>query len=179
VDVSAGVFDAASLAENSIIDETGAQVPLIQDEHTPSWLGRVEFRPAPVARMKSLSAGSSYFVNDDLYMANVFAGAGMTGRIGILAGYMRTRKTGVRTTDTVAAEVIWRLMDPFMVIVRGEKGDTVSKLGTDDIKTYTNQLVIGAQMFVLPYVELRPEYRIVDTERYRSARYAVQLHLFR
>jgi hypothetical protein len=31
---------------------------------------------------------------------------------------------------------------------------------------------------VLPFVELRPEWRWVDTERYRSSRIAAQLHLF-
>jgi hypothetical protein len=43
---------------------------------------------------------------------------------------------------------------------------------------YTTQLVLGARLFVLPFVELRPEWRWVDTERYRSSRIAAQLHLF-
>jgi len=39
-------------------------------------------------------------------------------------------------------------------------------------------VVLGAHVFVLPYVEIRPEYRIVDTDDFRSTRYAFQLHLF-
>ena len=66
-----------------------------------------------------------------------------------------------------------------LLILRGERGETVSSIGGNDIETHTNQGLIGAQIFLLPYVEVRPEYRIVDTERFRSKRWAVQVHLFR
>ena len=51
-------------------------------------------------------------------------------------------------------------------------------IGDLDIETYTKQGAIGALIIVAPMVEVRPEFRIVDTERYRSNRYAMQFHIF-
>ena len=50
----------------------------------------------------------------------------------------------------------------------------------------TRQMVLGAQFFPLPYVEIRPEYRLIRSTRTTSAskdeyilgQYALQVHLF-
>jgi hypothetical protein len=44
----------------------------------------------------------------------------------------------------------------------------------------TNQYLIGLRIIPLPFIELRPEYRIYDREWAEGyqAQYAVQLHIF-
>ncbi|MCA9542430.1 MAG: hypothetical protein KC620_26215, partial [Myxococcales bacterium] len=52
---------------------------------------------------------------------------------------------------------------------------TETVAGTDRGAT---QYVAGLEFFPLPYVELRPEYRIVKTDAFLFGQPAVQLHLF-
>ena len=42
----------------------------------------------------------------------------------------------------------------------------------------TWQYVAGVELFVLPYIEVRPEYRLVDNLDYRFGQATVQVHLF-
>ena len=174
-----GVFDAESLAENFVVDNYGSQISLIDDKNKPSWLGRLVLMPKILNGEKSLFAGGSFFVNDDFSISNLFIGIGLTERVSIIGDYTRSVKNDMRTTNNLMLEATYRLIEPILVTFRGEKGETVSDIGGKNIETYTNQGVIGLQIFVIPYIKLRPEYRIVDTERYRSTRYAVQLHIFR
>ena len=86
------------------------------------------------------------------------------------------------------AQVLQSLNCEHAFVVHGDDGlDEVTSTGRtqvcevigDEIKTYANQGLIGAQIFILPSIELRPEYRIVDTEQFRSTRWALMLHVFR
>jgi hypothetical protein len=43
---------------------------------------------------------------------------------------------------------------------------------------YMNQGLIGAQVMVLPFVEVRPKYLIQENDLYQSTRLAMQLHIF-
>ncbi|MFC1539290.1 hypothetical protein ACFL6H_07695 [Candidatus Latescibacterota bacterium] len=165
---TAGVFDAKSLAENFVIDNSGHQVSLIDDKHNPSWLGRIVFWPENFIEQISIFPGVSYYVNNDFSISNLFAGIGILEKISLLTDYSRTVKTDMRSTNNL-----------MRLFIRSERGKTFTNIGGSDLETYTNQGVIGAQILILPYVEFRPEYRIVDTERFRSTRYFAQLHIFR
>ncbi len=176
--LNAGIFDAESLAENFIINKSGKQVSLISDKHNPSWLGRFVFNPRISGSKKGLYAGSSYFINDDFSITNFFTGIGMIENLSIIADYAITSKTGIRKTNNLMLEFTYSLLEPLIITVRGEKGATVFEIGGNDIETYLNQLVMGVQIFILPYIEVRPEYRILDTEQYKTSRYALQLHIF-
>ncbi len=69
-------------------------------------------------------------------------------------------------------------MQPLNVFVRYEGAKT------DFINTETsfeaNQYVVGAHIFVLPFIDLLPEYRIYDRGDVdgTSAQWAIQLHIF-
>ena len=142
-------------------------------------LGRIVYWPEKFNENINLFSGGSYFIHDDFSISSLFTGIGFIDRVSVLTDYTRTEKTDMRTTQNFMAELTYRIVTPLQIIVRGERGKTFTSIGGKDIKTYTNQALIGTQIFILPYVELRPEYRIVDTERFRSTRYAVQLHIFR
>jgi hypothetical protein len=90
--------------------------------------------------------------------------------------YTRLHLPGVIRRWSLSAELELWLWNAVMPYVRLEHGESALE-GLTPVP-YTTQLVLGARLFVLPFVELRPEWRWVDTERYRSSRIAVQLHLF-
>jgi hypothetical protein len=61
--------------------------------------------------------------------------------------------------------------------IRYEHGATMR--GAVAEAAMVNSIILGAQLFPVPYVEIRPEYRIWDTVNpgYTS-RWNVQLHIF-
>ena len=52
---------------------------------------------------------------------------------------------------------------------------TTDKAGDEFV---TDALVLGAEFFPVPYLELRPEYRILRTDDYSIGQYTIQVHLF-
>jgi hypothetical protein len=58
--------------------------------------------------------------------------------------------------------------------LRAERARTETADGT----LRADQYVAGLEFFVLPGVELRPEYRLVETESYRLGHAVIQLHTF-
>ena len=113
-----------------------------------------------------------------MYLLNVFSGIGLKEKLSVITEYSYSQKGNVRTTDNIMVELTYRPLKPLLLFIRGERGTTLESFSGFDFDSHTNQGVLGAQVFMLPSVELRPEYRIVDTEQYRSSRYALQLHLF-
>lgn len=176
--VTAGAFDAGSLAENRVTGSDSLQRSLIEDKNTPSMLGRVVFWPRPFGHQVPMYTGVSLLVNGDFSLTNVFAGVGLTDAVSLMAEYARSDKKGLRTTDNVSVDLTWQALDALLVYVRGERGTTTLTALQQETDVYTNQIVVGTQIFLMPFVELRPEYRWVDTEAFTSTRYAVQLHLF-
>lgn len=176
--LTAGVFDAASLAENYVRNSAGTVVPLINDEHNPSALGRAEIRSSILDDRLPCYIGSSLYANGNFNLLNVFSGIGLKEKLSVMCEYTRSEKGSVRTTNNVMLDITWMALKGAAVFIRGERGTTDESFEGRDFESYTNQGVIGMQLFIMPSVELRPEYKIVDTEQYRSTRYALQLHLF-
>ena len=48
----------------------------------------------------------------------------------------------------------------------------------NDRMAKTQALVAGLEFFPTPYMEVRPEYRLVETDAYRFGHATVQIHLF-
>lgn len=61
---------------------------------------------------------------------------------------------------------------------RVERGQTQRLTTALDEVAVTWQYVAGLEFFPIPYVEIRPEYRLVDTYDYRFGQAMVQVHLF-
>ena len=59
-----------------------------------------------------------------------------------------------------------------------ERGQTQRLTETLDEVAVAWQYVAGVEFFPLPYVELRPEYRLIDTLDYRFGQATLQVHLF-
>lgn len=182
--VGAGVFRADHLSENLVQNTAGNLVPLVAKDDL-TFNGRIIFWPRLFEHTINTYVGSSYLANGDFSLVTAFAGIGWTDNIALLAEYMHSDKSGSRKTDNMSVELMYQLTPPILLYVRAEHGSTEQRLEAATLDNTMTQWVIGSQIFLLPYVELRPEFRIVDTEQtprlsdqYRSQRFAMQLHIF-
>jgi hypothetical protein len=176
--VTAGVYGARALSENNVLT-VGQSVSLIQDRDKPSYLGRVVFWPKWLSQMMNFYVGGSLLKNNDFQMTNLFGGVGRQDRVAIMAETAFSDKENLRNTRTVSVDVSLQAKPGLIFYVRGEQGKTTNKrTGQTDIDIVTKQAVLGSQIFLMPQVEIRPEYRLLDTETFRSGRYAVQVHVF-
>jgi hypothetical protein len=178
LDLTAGVHNARSLAENTVADSTGQLIPLIDDRDRPSLLGRAVFWPRLLERRLNLYAGGSYLVNGDFSLVNLFGGAGVRDRLSVMVAYALSDKEDLRETRNLSIDLAYHGLKSVMLTARGENGVTTLPRGGGDVEMRTRQAVFGAQISLSPQVILRPEYRLMDTETFRSGRYAAQLHLF-
>ena len=175
--LAAGVFDSESLWENKIFIG-GVEEPLVKDRHGNLRLGKAILHSPDLAGGRvNLHLGGSYYGNSSFEVADIFGWGRFTDRIGFNTGFTRTVKPGYRATDNFLAGISLRAFSWAVLDARSENGRTYTR-GSKDIKTYAKQTVLGAQIFVIPHVEIRPEYRIMDTERYKSSRWALQAHMF-
>ena len=61
---------------------------------------------------------------------------------------------------------------------RVERGQTQLLTDSLDEVAVAWQYVAGLEFFPVPYMEIRPEYRLVDTFDYRFGQATLQVHLF-
>lgn len=176
--LSAGVFGAKSLEENRITGSDGTEISLIKDSNNPSLLGRVDFRGTRLKGFLNANAGGSFLKNGDFSLVSLFCGMGFSDRVSVMGNYTISDKKDLRKTKNGMIDITYKVIDSLLLYIRTERGVTNSTFGDVIIETYTNQGAVGTQIFLLPYIELRPEYRMVDTEQFRSTRYAIQLHIF-
>lgn len=176
--LTAGVYGARALAENTVMTG-GQQVSLIQDRDKLSYLGRVVFWPRLVPQKMNFYVGGSVLKNEDFQLSNLFGGLGRQDRVAIMAELALSDKESLRTTRATSVDVSVQVKPGVILYVRGEHGMVTHKrTGSADIELTTRQAVFGGQIFLMPQVELRPEYRLLDTETFRSGRYAFQVHIF-
>lgn len=175
---SAGVFGSKNLSEVKIYltDSLGTSNPisLVSGKNAPSVAARAVYLPRFMDNSVNTMIGASYFMNDDFSMINGFIGVGLTDELSLTMDYAHSDKKNIRQTNTYSLEAMYQVMEPLLLCARAETG--TSTIGAKE--EYTKQLVLGAQVFLLPYIELRPEYRIMDTDNFRSNRWAAQLHVF-
>ncbi len=121
--------------------------------------------------------GGSLLLNGDFSMVSLFGGFGITDALSVMLDVTRTSKTDVQQSTNVMAEIMYQVYSPVYVYARYETGTTTQALALQS--AHTNSAVLGSQIFLLPYVELRPEYRIFDTYLPGfSGRWNFQLHIF-
>jgi hypothetical protein len=77
-----------------------------------------------------------------------------------------------------SAELTYRPFAWLYPYLRYEQGRTQIFDGSNVRNTYANNFTVGVQWFPLPYIELRPEWRFYDTERFTSTRWNMQVHFF-
>lgn len=184
--VNAGVFRATNLSAVEFSDALsgGFSEPLISNPNALSFTARVVLWQRFAEDYVNTYLGGSFFRNQDFSIAQGFVGAGLTDQVSVMAEYTASGKRDRQQTRNFSVEVMYQVMPGLNVYVRGERGTTSNLVTNRSANTiapqeqYMNQGVIGAQVMVLPFVEVRPEYRIQDADLYRSTRWAMQLHIF-
>ncbi|MBS1538902.1 MAG: hypothetical protein JST20_14285 [Bacteroidetes bacterium] len=178
--VSVGTFGSHSISEITLNkyssgNGTPTSISMISDANKPTIVARAVLWKRFFDDRLNMYIGSSVFTNDDFSLTNAFAGVGLADKATLMVDYATSDKNGVRKTSTASIEALYQLQEALFLTARAETGRTLTE---NSDSAYTQVLVIGAQIFILPYVEFRPEYRLMDTDTFRSGRYAFQLHLF-
>ena len=176
--LTAGSFESVNIAENRVNDADGSEMSLIEDKDERALLLRAVLRKRGLFKIFNPYAGISNYETGNFSLMNIFCGTGIAKRVSIVGEYAQSDKKNLRETENLTVEVMLKVTKALLLYVRAEDGTTHSFIGDHDIETFTRQGSVGAQIFLLPFLEFRPEWRIVDTERYKSSRYALQLHYF-
>jgi hypothetical protein len=169
--VEAGAWQAAGLAE-AVADER------VVTDRNAAVNARVTFSPQfgpPRARFSTLLGASTYAAGG-FRMDSLFAGIGWRNQLSLLVEqalfhFGADVDRSARAFSTLAT---WQALDWLQVYSRVE----LAHAERDDQTWDTTASVSGVRFFPLPWLELRPEYRLVWADRYSTGQYAVQLHLF-
>lgn len=186
--LTAGAFMPNSLAENKVTyfstTSSVSTISLVGDEKQPALLFRAMLSDRFFEDQLNVYAGASYLqtgnlANSDFMMTNIFLGAGLTDKVILMGEYAMSDKKNVRQTKNWMINATYQFMTSVYVNARWERGIT----SVTNSKSYqTDQGIIGLQMLVLPFFEIRPEYRYVwfvdNNESHVSTRYAMQFHIF-
>lgn len=176
--VTGGIFTARALSENRVF-HNGESVSLIQDRDHPSLLGHVVLWPKLSAQKLNFYAGGSVLKNKDFRLVNLFGGVGLMDRAALMLEVAHHEKGDLQDGRTATVDVSVQPWAGLLLYARGEHGK-MTEQGTmgAGVVTTTRHAVFGAQVFLTPQMELRPEYRILDAKTFRSSRWAVQMHVF-
>jgi hypothetical protein len=180
--LTAGIFDSKSMSQEVINISQGA-IPLINQNNLSSAI-RISLWQRFFENNLNLNLGASYFKNNDFNIIAIFLNAGLTDKISLLTELMLTDKTGYRQSKNYLIELSYSVLEPLLLYGRIERAITDENEFIEGqvqkVKFTTNQAVIGVQVFPLPFIELRPEYRMFDrlwVPGYET-QYAVQFHAF-
>lgn len=157
------------------IELGGAAAPAAAEEEDP-FGDDFDAEPAPVAPPYALNTwiGTSGFGSGDFYLINGYLGVG--GHEGWTA-FFELSHSG-RTDDwstlngmLMATYAPWAWL---VVEARAERAAT-ERAGQEHV---TWQYVGGLQFFPIPWLEVRPEYRLVHDDEFLFGQATVQIHMF-
>jgi hypothetical protein len=176
--VNAGMFNAHNL---SAVDPTIGTVTSNFDFKKPTVSGRVMLWPQLLAQKINGEAGASIMVNGAFQMINVFAGFGLTDKATIAVEALHAVNADNRIVRNFTVMGSLRLADWLDADWRYDWGQT--ELYPGKALAYANAFTFGFELFVLPYIEIRPEYRLMQTNPFygqttTSGQYTGQIHVF-
>lgn len=119
--------------------------------------------------------GASAFVSGDFLRVDGFAAVGLHGGLEVHGEVSWTRLDRDYSMLNGLFGASWAVLEPLAVAARVERAHT--DLGDGSTATAV-QVVAGLEVFPVPFVEIRPEYRLVQTDAYLFGQPTVQLHLF-
>lgn len=173
-----GAFKSESMSENQVKNKKDINIPVVGKNNFFT-LARIEFFPRFIDGTLNINFGGSYYSGGDFNMLNLFFNLGITDKISLLTEYAKTKKENLRTTDNFFVELDYQVIPSIILFARAEKALTEEIL-IDTRQWTTYQYVIGANVYLLPYLDIKPEYRIYDREHVESstAQYTLQMHFY-
>ena len=118
--------------------------------------------------------GASAYQSGDFRMLNGFLGLGIHEGVSLVAEISQSERSIEYTTLNSWAGLWYTPLPWLTAAFRVEKAKTTTANSVDE----THALTGGLEFFPMPYVELRPEYRLVETSNYRFGQATLQIHLF-
>lgn len=176
----AGVFWARNLSE-AIADTE------VVGENDPALVGRVLFQPRIDALNMTTWIGTSAYSAGKYHLANGFIGLGLLDRGSLMLEASRSYRgdlsvgeffgnTDAEDHKTMNLMGILSVQIKEWLIAEGRVERATTNAGGQEFET--NAVVAGLQLFPIPYLELRPEYRATWTDQYRMGQYTLQVHAF-
>ena len=178
--VHAGVFSNSILNQNAVTHDTSGSL---------AFTSRIMFWPRFFENSLNTYIGASILVNGEMSITQLMLGVGLTDRLSLniestLSNISHDRSIEPRNitfrpgeSRTVSAELMYQIEPWLLPYIRSEYAELNQDANIQS--TIIRQFIIGAQIFVLPNVEFRPEYRIFDTFRPGMiGRWGAQLHLY-
>ena len=178
--VHAGVFSNAILNQNAVTHDTSGSL---------AFTSRIMFWPRFFENSLNTYIGASILVNGEMSITQLMFGIGLTDQLSLnmestLSNISHDRSIEPRNTTfrpsesrTISAEFMYQIEPWLLPYFRSEYAEL--KQDANMQSTVIRQFIIGAQIFVLPNVEFRPEYRMFDTYRPGMiGRWGAQLHLY-
>lgn len=176
--VNAGVFNAKNLAE---VDPTIGSVNSYFDFKRPTVSGRVLLWPQLLEQGINGEAGASILMNGSFQMINAFGGFGLADKATIYLEGLYSKNADNRIIRNFSLIGTYQLIQWLSADWRYDWGQT--ELYPSRGLFYANAFTFGVELFVLPYIEIRPEYRVMQKNPYLglgtyTAEYTAQLHIF-
>ena len=168
---SVGGFWARNLGE-AIADEA------ILDPNSPAVLGKVMFQPRFEGEKLTVTSwlGSSLYWAGRYRLENYFLGLGLLDKGSLMVEATRSDRGQEADWNTLNIMTMLSVQLREWIILNGRvERATTERAGEEFV---TDALVVGAEFFPVPYLELRPEYRILRTDNYSLGQYTIQVHLF-
>lgn len=126
--------------------------------------------------------GLSSYLSNQFHLLNAFMGLGLNNglsssvELSFRDNPNEAQKTFQQLNTMFSLNYAWR--NWLVVNARVERGQTQLLTDTLDEVAVAWQYVAGLEFFPVPYMEIRPEYRLVDTFDYRFGQATLQVHLF-
>ncbi|MFM6955749.1 MAG: hypothetical protein ACKOX1_04275 [Ignavibacteria bacterium] len=176
----AGVFSNDNLNQNTVTYDTSGSL---------AFTSRIMFWPKFFDNALNTYIGASVLLNGEMSITQFMLGLGLTDQLSLsmettLANTAHNRSIEPRNityvpsdSKTVSAELMYQIEPWLLPYFRSEYAELSQKNPSQS--TIIRQFIIGAQIFILPNMEIRPEYRIFDTYRPGMiGRWGAQLHLY-
>ena len=178
--IHASVFSNTSLNQNAVTYNSQSDI---------AYSARIMFWPRFFENSLNTYIGASYLQNGDVKVQNLMIGLGLTDQLSLSIESSRGNihhdrsvspdniQANPSTSTTVSGELMYQVDTWLFPYIRTEYAELHNNLNSSS--TIIRQFVIGMQLFLLPNIELRPEYRMFDT--YRPGiigRWGAQLHLY-
>ena len=185
LNASFGLFDSKNMSELTI-DNT---IPVVEKSNMATVLN-VSVHPSLSDGFVGFAGLSHYWngkigTDDGIYFANnyftissIYLGFGMSDKFALMAEYSTSKKQDIRNVDNFLVELNYQIYEPVNVFARYEIANTEMKQTGE--KFEANQYVFGSHIYLLPYIDLLPEYRIYDRGEVNgySSQWAFQIHVF-
>ncbi|MFA6571608.1 MAG: hypothetical protein WCT77_10285 [Bacteroidota bacterium] len=172
-------------------DTSKARTIPVVDQGVPSIAGRILIAPTLPFNINAFFGGTFfinsgtnlnkngfYFSSNFYEISSLFLHIGMLEKFALMTEYIHAKKQNSRTTDNFLVELTYQPLEAANIFFRFEQGNTNEVF--QDKNYHSNQYVIGAHIFPLPFIDLLPEYRIYDRQWIpgHAAQWAFQAHIF-